>query len=109
MTPVIGHHDDYGHDNDADDDVCPSSRRGNAVFGDRRRRWRTDFFFFSFLFFRTVIPTRRILGGDFLFFLKSKKSDRSFKNLSSISSIENVRIFGFDNYIWYDVYVVIVV
>lgn len=64
---------------------------------------------FSFLFFRTVIPTRRILGGDFLFFLKSKKSDRSFKNLSSISSIENVRIFGFDNYIWYDVYVVIVV
>lgn len=67
MTPVIGHHDDYGHDNDADDDVCPSSRRGNALlFGDQHRRWRTDFFFL----FPTVISIWRILGGDFFLFRK---------------------------------------
>ena len=40
MTPVTGHHDDYGHDNDASDDVCLSSRR-DPGFSTRPHRWRT--------------------------------------------------------------------
>ena len=105
MTPVIGHHDDYGHDNDADDDVCPSSRRarrGSSIVGGER---------ISFSFFLLLLPLLLLLlfqllfrfgeylwEGTLFFFFPSKSG------LLTISSVENVW-FRFDNYIWHEIYI----